>query len=534
MNENVYGSSPFGTDFAHSLKMIERIEIVRGPNATLYGAGAVFAVINIVTKSGSDIDGGTASAEYGTGNRRVGSLLLGTAIGSSADLLLSGTWGKIDGADLYYKEYDDPSTHNGIAHQLDWDQFYGIAAFLSTEDVKIQSSYSSRQKGIPTASWETIFNDPRAQSRDDWGSVEAKYTKTVAPSLQVQLRAYGDYYYYDGVYPYDTVETDFSKGLSAGSELQLQWDSHSFNRITAGVEVRRNSIARYALRYGDDEWFRMDIPSTNYSLYCQDTYQMTDNISITGGIRADKYAENAWMTSPRVAFLFSPEQHGTLKLLYGESFRQPTIYEMFYQDGMFNKANPGLLSEKFRTLEATFELLITKNIFGTLSLFQNTMTGLIEEIPDAADSLLQFRNSGEAKARGLEAEVNGRWTDGIAATLSYSFQSAKDEHTGLTLSNSPAHLAKANFSIQASSDILLTLQGRWESGRIALDRSTIPAFFLCNSYVKFRPKHAVYEATVLIRNVFNTAYSYPGGHEHLQAAIPQDGRQFVIGLAIHF
>jgi iron complex outermembrane receptor protein len=50
LHESAYGSVPLGMDFGLDLNSIERVEIVRGPGSALYGTGALFAVINIITK----------------------------------------------------------------------------------------------------------------------------------------------------------------------------------------------------------------------------------------------------------------------------------------------------------------------------------------------------------------------------------------------------------------------------------------------------------------------------------------------------
>lgn len=50
INENVYGSTPVGTDLSLDLNSVQRIEVVFGPGSALYGTGAMFAVVNVITK----------------------------------------------------------------------------------------------------------------------------------------------------------------------------------------------------------------------------------------------------------------------------------------------------------------------------------------------------------------------------------------------------------------------------------------------------------------------------------------------------
>jgi outer membrane receptor for ferrienterochelin and colicins len=129
LNENIYGQAFIGTELGLDLGAIERIEIVRGPGSALYGNNAMFAVINLITKKGNTVDGLNLAAETGSYDRQGGSALFGKELNNGLDLLISGQWGDIHGQNLYFKEFDDPSTNNGIAENLDWDKYYG---FFST------------------------------------------------------------------------------------------------------------------------------------------------------------------------------------------------------------------------------------------------------------------------------------------------------------------------------------------------------------------------------------------------------------------
>ena len=110
LNEDVWGGVQVGSDLPINLDAVERIEIVRGPGSVLYGTSAMFAVINVVTKSGTELDGIRANANVGSmGWREVGVAgghTLGTRGSFSGSLLAS----RSDGQDMYFPEYDDPST----------------------------------------------------------------------------------------------------------------------------------------------------------------------------------------------------------------------------------------------------------------------------------------------------------------------------------------------------------------------------------------------------------------------------------------
>ncbi|HTT18702.1 MAG TPA: TonB-dependent receptor plug domain-containing protein, partial [Candidatus Sulfotelmatobacter sp.] len=65
INDNIFDGSYVGTEFPVDVDLIERIEIIRGPNSSIYGTGAFAAVINVITKRGRDMNAAEISAAAG-------------------------------------------------------------------------------------------------------------------------------------------------------------------------------------------------------------------------------------------------------------------------------------------------------------------------------------------------------------------------------------------------------------------------------------------------------------------------------------
>src|SRR5205814_2487644 len=74
VNDNVYDQAPLGTEFPIDVDLIDRVEVIRGPNSSLYVANAFLGVINIITKRGRDSKMENVSGElasFGTVQGRV-------------------------------------------------------------------------------------------------------------------------------------------------------------------------------------------------------------------------------------------------------------------------------------------------------------------------------------------------------------------------------------------------------------------------------------------------------------------------------
>ncbi len=194
INDNIYLSAAFGTELVLDLDIVERIEVIRGPGSALYGAGAMFAVVNVVSRSGAAVDGISASATLGSFGYRRGAFNIGKEFANGFSFLVSLLARSIDGDDIYFPEYDDPETNSGVAENLDWDDSYGAFLTARKGNLSFLGRFSQREKGVPTGAYEVNFNDPAAQSLDREASLEIKYERRLGAAAAMMLRTYFDSY----------------------------------------------------------------------------------------------------------------------------------------------------------------------------------------------------------------------------------------------------------------------------------------------------------------------------------------------------
>jgi outer membrane receptor for ferrienterochelin and colicins len=531
-NENCYGGTSNGGDFGMDLAWIDRIEIVRGPGSSLYGSMAMFGVVNIITKRGSSVNGLRVSAEAGSFGRYQGAAQYGREIGVGKSLYVGGFATAIKGQDYYFPEFDVPETNNGIARGMDREFCAGGLAAVSLRDISVYAMMNYRTKDIPTAPWGIPFSLSGARSLDMREYLEVQYAPQLTPSVSFAGRAYVDGYHYRGWYPYDVMYGDENFGQWQGGEAQFVVDLGSSNRLVFGGEYVDNSRATYTDWNNAEVFTDGNYPYTVVSGYVQDDHQFTEDINAVVGMRIDKLTGQKTFFSPRGALVVTPFSGTTLKLLYGGSFRAPNIYESAVEDLAANqkKSNPGLKPEIISTAELVWEQRLSPSFWGVLSVYNYRMRDLIDPIDQpldpenpTGDYFTYYQNVGRVKASGGECELRASFPGGLRGYASYGLTGAKDAGTGAWLSNSPEHLAKLGASASVSTGLLLSMSLYYESGRKSLRGSSTSAFLLAHAGILFRPVESM-KLQLMVRNIFDTRYSFPAGEEHVQQAIQQNGR----------
>ena len=542
VNDDIYDGAYVGTEFPVNVDLIERIEIIKGPNSSVYGTGAFVAVINVITKRGRDLGGVEVSAAAGSWNSYKERASYGKRFDNGLETLLSGSFYDSQGhTSLFYPEFNSPATNNGIAENADGEHAYNAFADIIYKDFDIHVVDASRTKHIPTASFGTVFNDPRTQTTDAHVYVDGQYRHAFG-KWETLARISYDWYGYNGTYIYDYANRGVppytvNKDLGNGDWLDLQWDaSHLFfkrHSVTMGSEFRQD------LRQDQSNY---DVqPFVNYlndyrsarvwALYLQDEFRLNKRLAFVAGLRSDWYQKSGNTLSPRLGLIFNPTSNTNIKANYSRAFRPPNDYESFYFDSRGDAGNSSLRPEKIRSYELDVEQHFGKNFSGTIAGYDNRITGLIEHQVASITGFPTFVNSGNIRTKGIELELRAKGPTGLQWAISHSIQSSRDLQTGDVLTNSPKQLGKANLTFPVARDgFFAGLEAQYTSRRRTVAGADIGGFILVNATLLTKKLHKDFDFSASLYNLFDKQYAESGGVEHLQTAIPQDGRSFRVKL----
>jgi iron complex outermembrane receptor protein len=540
INDNVYDQGFIGTEFILDLDLIDRVEIIRGSGSSLYGSNAFFGVINIITKKYRDFGQPGAAVSYGSYDTLKGRLSYGRQFDSGANLAMSGSSLYSKGQDLYFSEFDDPSSNSsGIANNCDSDQSGNLFGRLEYGHLTLSTAWVSRDKTIPAAPYGTDFNNPNSLTVDERWYLDLNYHHTVCQHTDITARLFFDEYRYKGQYIYEAlVNRDVALGQYWGSEFII---SRPFleetHRLTAGAEFI-NNITQHQ-RNEDVEPYILYLDSTEsnqkWALYIQDEYRVAPWLLINAGLRQDHYPSFGDSLNPRLALIIQPQERSSLKLIYGTAFRAPNAYELYYDDGYSSKKPLHLEPEKITTYEAILEQRLFSDYRLTIAGFTYQIDNLIRQVTDPVTDLAIFENLDKVTANGFELELEGVWDSGLRGNVSYSFQEVTDNLTGDTLVNSPQHIGKLNLILPIFHNSWFLGSGiQYLSPRKTLGGSETDAVWLADMTLLGRNIYRGLDLSLSGYNLFNQKYMDPVGQEFRQNSIEQDGLSFLLKLAYTF
>jgi outer membrane receptor for ferrienterochelin and colicins len=547
MADNIFDSMLwFGVDFPVDLKLVQRIEVIRGPSSALYGSSGIFATINIITKSPDEAGPISLTASTGSfGDKQIQAMGV-MPLGRNVKVLLSGSVFNNSGEkSLYFPGFDTPQTNHGNAVRMDGEKGYHFFGNLVWHNWSITAVMSDRNKLQPISWGPTVFNDRGTHVFEASNYVEAAYSRELKGGT-LRWRTYYNQTHLGGRFDYPLGSSDtsiaavednrtYSWGDWIGTSLTYRHDVAHIGTVTAGFEGK---IDLRAFQGSKDvmptaiEFVNIDRRDKTLGLFLQDERQLSRHWKVDLGVRLDVSYYRRSFVSPRAAFIYQPSVAWTYKFLYGRSFRNPSAFDLFYNDGLSAAANPAARPEKADTVEVDLERRVGKRMTLSASAYGYRLRDFLEGVYTSS-GLIQTQNTGKIHATGLEFEMNTRPTAWIEATASYAMQRSLDEIVKNVLPNSPDHLAKLRFAVPLGRKFTASSGMQYFSSRLTLAGQTVNQVYLADFTITSRRLVPMFDVQFGLRNAFNRNYSDPIALDPRADSMRQPGRSLFVELTTH-
>ncbi len=541
LNENVYESVQVEGGFPLDVDLIDRIEVVRGPGSSLYGANAFFGVVNVITRPPRDVrtvEVAASAASFGTFGGR---LTAGGAVPDGPEGMVSGSIQSSKGQTLYFPEFDSPQTKGGIAEGIDGERFSSLFGKASWKGVTLEGAWVSREKTIPTASFWTLFGDSRNRTVDGGWYLDLSTERDLGGGWDLSARASYQRSSTDGDYVYPeapgVVNRDFARGTSWGGEAVAGYSGLAGHRLLAGAEFQDNNLQAFGNYDLSPYAGYLDVrgSSTRWAVFAQDEWRLSRVLLLSLGARWDQYSTFGGHASPRLGAVLMPDAATTVKLVFGTAFRAPSAYERLYElPSGGQKGNLDLRPETIRSGELAVERLLGENLQVRVMGFAYRVDGLVSLVVDPTDGKLQDQNTDRVDGTGVEASIVGRWPWAMAS-LSLTSQDVRNEATDAWLTNSPRTLAKLHVTVPLRGERLSAgLEALYTGRRLTLGGEILPGFLLTNLTLLSTSLLPGLSVSATVTNLFDEKYSEPASAEFVQDAIMQNGRAFRLHAVIRF
>jgi outer membrane receptor for ferrienterochelin and colicins len=415
---------------------LANVEIIKGSASSLYGGSALAGVINLISRTPSDVYEGEVLVNATSKN--------GQDITSYFASPLTGALSASVTAGIHHQEEQDLDDdgwidmagyeRGSVRPRFYWQDDNGANLYLTLGVMKEQRDGGTLGEAIvPDGSQ---FPQTQDTLRTDIGFI---YDRPLGEVMNINVR--GSAMNQDHQHEFGAVQED---------------DSHESTLIESSLSGYSDKtawligLALQSEKFESDTFAEFDYSYQVPGLFSQLDYEAGDDISLSFSARTDWHSEYGTQVSPRISLLYSPE-NWTFRGAYGQGFFAPSPFIEDIDEAGLSRLAPLENVEEERASTASIDISYVLGSSETsLTLFASdidnvTELDVINGVNGTSDKQVRIVNAaGESEISGAELLLRYRWRD-IKFTGSYLYTDAtKESDSGLNrvpLALTPQHSA---------------------------------------------------------------------------------------------
>ncbi|MCF7955378.1 MAG: TonB-dependent receptor [Phycisphaerae bacterium] len=440
-------SGVFWESLDYILDDIERIEVIRGPGGSLWGANAFTGIINIITKDSRDTQGGLVQGGAGNEEKGFGSLRYGGKLSENSFYRIYAMEKETDSS----KTFGNPGfTDDQGAFQTGFRTDFGIS---NSDNLTFQGDWHFDRAGngirvadisagtnplvntdIDTYNWNMLGRWSREISEDSRMSLQMYFdrSKRDVDSSEANFRE-----------KYETFDIDFQHSFFTDESNQLVWGL-GFKRIQTAV----NNIDK--IQFNPDSRILH-----TFSGFVQSSFEIDSESKLTVGTKLENNDLTDFEFQPRASYVWTPDDKNTVWVAVSRALRIPSLTN-YDETIVLDVVAPGSISEilpnrdfdpeELIAYEVGYRAIPNEKLSFDMACFLNQFDKL-ETLKQVDADTFQWDNGQDGYSYGTELLINWRPTDKLKLIPSYTF--LKMDLEGVDDSETAGRTPENQFQIRA-------------------------------------------------------------------------------------
>ena len=384
------------------LEVIERIEIIKGPAARVFGQNAFTGAINIVTKSRLD-HSVSAQIEAGSFGQLNGSVTVGTALENSSHILHVGKM-----------------TSEGYKANTDYDNtnyFLKSVFNKNKQAIEMLTTFSERKFG---AEHFYTTNPAFEEYEETQNSLIAFSTTFQTGKFKIQPRIY--WKRNQDIFLLKRFEPNFFRNVHLSNKIGAEANASYTSELgVTGFGVDVSKVYLRSNNLGDRHRFMT-------TLFLEHRFQFADDrLDITPGVAMTYFSDFKFNAFPGLDVGFAITDHLKAYGNIGFTYRIPTYTDLYYSDPRTN-GNADLEPEEAFAQEIGLKYT-SPRINASVSVFNRDAKNLIDYIrPNTTEEIFTATNIAEVNTKGAELDIAYHFTlNDYKQTLAFGYAFLEDD-----------------------------------------------------------------------------------------------------------